>query len=191
MKPIILGIRNRGMLQNKEKEKSFETVFRKYFKELHRYAYRMLEDTDIAEEVVQQVFLRLWERDWEQTIQTSLKAYLYRAVHNHSVNIIKRNKLQQQYEADQATHADTQQEMHVSDVELKKQLHIALARLPEKSRTVFEMSRFQELRYQEISDMLNIPLKTVEGHMTKALKHLRLHLVDYLNVLVLLCIDRL
>ncbi len=177
------------MLANREK--NFEAVFRKHFKELHGYAYRILEDTDVAEEVVQHVFLKLWERDWQDNIQTSLKAYLYRAVYNQSLNLLKRHKLQQRYETYQAIHAATQHDMHRSDTELKRQLQLALTKLPEKSRTIFEMSRFQELRYQEIADSLNLSLKTVEGHMTKALKHLRLHLVDYLTILILLFMQRL
>ena len=176
------------MLESKEKK--FEAVFRKYFEELHGYAYRMLGSTDMAKEVVQQVFLKLWERDWEQDIQISLRAYLYRSIYNQSLNFLKRNKLQQRFEAYQTVYGNTRQDMHNSDTELKKQLQLALAQLPERSRAVFEMSRFQELRYQEIADSLNVSLKTVEGHMTKVLKHLRIHLVDYLTILVLLFIDR-
>jgi RNA polymerase sigma-70 factor (ECF subfamily) len=78
-----------------------------------------------------------------------------------------------------------------TDTELKKQLHAALEKLPEKSRAVFEMSRFQELKYHEIAKVLELSLKTVEGHMTKALRHLRVHLADYLNVIVFLLINRL
>ncbi|WP_353182353.1 RNA polymerase sigma-70 factor [Parapedobacter lycopersici] len=168
------------------KEKIFEEVYRTYFKELHRYAFKLLGDTDTAEETVQQVFLKLWEKDREQDVHTSIRSYLYRAVYNESVNLIKRGQLKIKYEMYQQ-HArgrdtDTQQ----SDIELKKQLHAALSRLPEKSRLVFEMSRFEELKYQEIADELALSLKTVEGHMTKALKHLRLHLADYLNVLTLI-----
>lgn len=173
------------------KEKKFEIVFRKHFKELHGYAYRMLGDTDMAEEIVQHVFLKLWERDWEQDIQSSLKAYLYRSVYNQTMNVLKRNKLQQRYAAYQTIHAAKGHDMPYGAEELKKELHVALSKLPEKSRTVFELSRFQELRYQEIADALNLSIKTVEGHMTKALKHLRVHLVDYLTVLVLLFIEKL
>ncbi|NGM61548.1 RNA polymerase sigma-70 factor [Sphingobacterium sp. SGG-5] len=176
------------MLENKEKK--FELIFRKHYKELHGYACRILGDGDIAEEAVQQVFFKLWERDWERDVQISLKAYLYRSIYNQSLNLMKRNKLKQRFEAYQIVHGTTQQDMPNSDMELRRQLRLALAQLPEKSRTVFEMSRFQELRYQEIADHLNVSLKTVEGHMTKVLKHLRIHLVDYLTILVLLFIDR-
>ncbi|RZF59506.1 RNA polymerase sigma-70 factor [Sphingobacterium corticibacterium] len=168
-----------------DKEKKFEEVFRTHFRELHRYAFKILGDADTAEETVQQVFLRLWEKDWQRGIHTSVRSYLYRAVYNESVNLIKREQIKMRYEIDQQHRGDytcAQQ----SDAELRKQLHMALSQLPEKSRMVFEMSRFQELKYQEIAEMLTLSLKTVEGHMTKALKHLRHHLADYLNVLTLI-----
>lgn len=169
-----------------DKGKKFEEVYRTYFKELHRYAFKLSGDSDTAKETVQQVFLKLWEKDWEQNIHTSVRSYLYRSVYNESVNLIKRVQLKMKYEMHQqhirGNDTDTQQ----SDNELRKQLHVALSKLPEKSRTVFEMSRFRELKYQEIADELALSLKTVEGHMTKALKHLRLHLADYLNLLTLI-----
>lgn len=169
-----------------DKEREFEEVFRTYFKELHRYAFKILGDADTAEETVQQVFLKLWEKDWRQDIHTSVRSYLYRAVYNESMNLIKREQHRLKYEMYQQYTSGNDTYAQQSDVELRKQLHVALSKLPEKSRVVFEMSRFQELKYQEIADELTLSLKAVEGHMTKALKHLRLHLADYLNGLTLI-----
>ena len=73
-----------------------------------------------------------------------------------------------------------------SDKELQRQLQQALRRLPEKCRTVFQLSRFEELKYQEIADELGISLKTVEAHMAKALRLLRLGLADFLPLLIVL-----
>jgi len=174
-----------------DKERKFEEIFRSYFKELHRYAFKILADSDIAEETVQQVFLKLWERDWQQDVHTSVRSYLYRAVYNESVNLIKRGHHRMKYEIHQRHSRGNETYMPQSDNELREQLFLALSRLPEKSRLVFEMSRFQELKYQEIAEELTLSLKTVEGHMTKALKHLRMHLSDYLNVLALIMMTRL
>ncbi|SUI97743.1 RNA polymerase sigma factor sigV [Sphingobacterium spiritivorum] len=168
-----------------QKEHKFEMIFREHFKDLHRYAFRFLEDSAIAEEVVQQVFMRLWERDWETDIHTSLKAYLYRAVYHESLNTLKREQLKRRYQEYQLLHEKDTEYMDQGDSELKKQLHQALLQLPEKSRAVFEMSRFQDLKYKEIADLLNLSIKTVEGHMSKALRHLRIHLVDYLTFLII------
>ena len=174
-----------------DKEKKFEEVFRAYFKELHRYAFKILSDSDTAEETVQQVFLKVWEKDWQQDIHTSVRAYLYRAVFNESMNLLKKEQRKAKYEVYQRHLGGDDVYAQQSDRELRKQLHVALAKLPEKSRTVFEMSRFHELKYQEIADELTLSLKTVEGHMTKALKHLRLHLADYLSVLALIIMSGL
>ncbi|WP_164123139.1 RNA polymerase sigma-70 factor [Sphingobacterium sp. xlx-130] len=174
-----------------QKETKFEQVFREHFKALHGYAYKILEDSDAAEEAVQQVFLRFWERDWENTIHTSVKSYLYKSVYYECLNVLKRGQLKQRYEAYQQRSGALDTHIDGTDTELKKQLHVALAKLPEKSRAVFEMSRFQELKYHEIAKVLELSLKTVEGHMTKALRHLRVHLADYLNVVVFLLINGL
>lgn len=169
-----------------DKEKNFEEVFRTHFRELHRYAFKMLGDSDTAEETVQQVFLKLWEKDWQQGIHTSVRSYLYRAVYNESINLIKREQRKVKYEMYQQHSGGNHTYVQQNDTELRKHLHVALSQLPERSRRVFEMSRFEELKYQEIADELTLSLKTVEGHMTKALKHLRHHLADYLNVLTLI-----
>ncbi|WP_270088694.1 RNA polymerase sigma-70 factor [Sphingobacterium sp. SYP-B4668] len=168
-----------------QKEQTFEKIFREHFKELHRYAFRFLEDSDVAEEIVQQVFMRLWERDWENEIHTSLKAYLYRSVYHESLNTLKRDQLKRKYQTHQTALGEDVTYLDQGDTELKKQLRLALSHLPEKSRVVFEMSRFQDLKYKEIAEVLNLSLKTVEGHMSKALRHLRVHLVEYLTVLAI------
>lgn len=174
-----------------QKETKFEQIFREHFKALHGYAYKILEDSDTAEEAVQQVFLRFWEKDWENTIHTSVKSYLYRSVYYECLNVLKRGQLKQRYAMHQQQHGDVETRIDGTDTELKNQLHAALSKLPEKSRIVFEMSRFQDLKYQEIAQVLELSLKTVEGHMTKALRHLRVHLADYLNVIVILLIKGL
>lgn len=174
-----------------DKEKEFEEVFRTYFAELHRYAFKILSDSDTAEEAVQQVFLKLWEKDPQQDIHTSVRSYLYRAVYNESLNLLKREQHKVKYQVHQQYARRNDSFSQQNDGELRQQLHEALSQLPEKSRMVFEMSRFQELKYQEIADELTLSLKTVEGHMTKALRHLRIYLADYLNVLTLIIMTRL
>lgn len=174
-----------------DKEKKFEDVFRSHYKELHHYVFKMLQDADLAEEVVQQVFLGLWERDWEAEIHTSLRAYLYKSVYHSSLNLLKREQVKRRYVDYKVHQPDALDYADQSDTALKQDLNKALGSLPEKSRLVFEMSRFQELKYQEIAELLDLSIKTVEGHMTKALRHLRIHLVDYLTVLLLTLITEL
>jgi RNA polymerase sigma-70 factor (ECF subfamily) len=171
---------------------AYEVVYKNFFKPLYVYAYSMLNDEMKAEEVVQTIFLKLWEKQETIDIQTSLKAYLYRSVHNASLNVIKHEKVKQQYET-YATHAmkttKSETPAHTTMYKnLENKLREALNELPEQCRTVFQLSRFEELKYREIAERLSISEKTVEGHMGKALKLLRMKLVDFIVVLILLFI---
>jgi RNA polymerase sigma-70 factor, Bacteroides expansion family 1 len=165
----------------------FEEAFKSNFKALHAYAYTMLREDDAAEEVVQNVFLKLWENRKRMAIHTSLKAYLYKSVYHESLNYLKHQRVRRKYMEEAM--ADLKQQAPqtaASDAELRRQLSEALSQLPEKCRTVFQLSRFEDLKYQEIADKLGISLKTVEAHMGKALKVLRLRLADFLPLLVIL-----
>lgn len=174
-----------------DKEKKFEEVFRAHFKELHRYAFKILQDAEAAEETVQQVFLKLWERDKQLDIHTSIRSYLYRSVYNECINLLKREQHKMKYQVYQEYNRRDDAYSQQNDRELRQQLHEALQQLPEKSRLVFEMSRFRELKYQEIANELTLSLKTVEGHMSKALRHLRIHLAEYLSILVFIIMTSL
>jgi len=166
-------------------EAVFEEAFKCNFKALHAYAYAMLQEESIAEEIVQTVFLKLWENRERMAIHTSLRAYLYKAVHNESLNYVKRRKVQRKYmEEAMKAHKQHETEVREADKELQRQLEQALHQLPEKCRTVFQLSRFEELKYQEIAERLNISLKTVEAHMGKALRMLRVRLADFLPLLL-------
>jgi len=168
-------------------EKAFEMLFKEHFNPLHAYAFTFLKDEVAAEEVVQSLFLRIWEKHESLDIHTSWKAYLYRATYNDCMNLLKHHKVRQNYQDHAAhfhdlAHEHTTKRLH--EQELNQELQKALTQLPEKCRTVFQMSRFEELKYQEIADRLEISIKTVENQMGKALRILRLALADYLPLLV-------
>ncbi len=167
-------------------ELAFEEAFKNNFKALHAYSYTMLQDEDVAEGIVQTVFMKLWENRERMAIHTSLRAYLYKSVYHESLNYLKHKKVQRKYmEATMVEYKRQQTDEVTTDSELQRQLQEALRQLPEKCRTVFQLSRFEELRYQEIADRLGISVKTVEAHMGKALKVLRLRLADFLPLLII------
>lgn len=170
-------------------EAVFETVFRRYYAPLCRYALPMLGDHDEAEEVVQSVFVAIWERRDSLLITSSLKAYLYRAVHNRCLNRINQQAVQaghrEQAAAELYTDGASPTQSLLID-ELGVQLQRAIRLLPEQCRRVFELSRFDELSYKEIADRLGIATKTVENQIGKALRILRTELSDYLPLLLLL-----
>lgn len=169
-------------------ESAFEQVFKQYYKPLHAYAYAMLKEEAIAEETVQTVFCRLWERAEGLSFGSSVAAYLYRSVHNEALNHLKHRKVRSRHRLHVVHSAKGAADGAVRSLalkELESRLAQALNELPEQCRTVFQLSRFEELRYREIADRLNISVKTVENQMGKALKLLRLKLVDFLPLLLL------
>ncbi|KAA2238649.1 RNA polymerase sigma-70 factor [Chitinophaga agrisoli] len=166
-----------------------EKAFKTYFKALHAYACTIVKDDALAEDIVQQMFFKLWEKKERITVNQSLAAYLYRAVYHDSLNHLKHAKVKQAYQQ----HAVYHQSGHTSKTadklllgELEQQLYLAMNELPEQCRTIFQMSRFEMLKYQEIADRLGIAVKTVENQVGKALRILRGRLVDFLPLLILL-----
>ncbi|RYG04721.1 MAG: RNA polymerase sigma-70 factor [Chitinophagaceae bacterium] len=169
-------------------ELAFEQVFRSNFKGLHAYAFTILRDDVMAEEIVQNVFCRLWEKKEQVDIRTSLVAYLYRSVYHESLNYLKHLKVRAAYGNYVQMHSKNQTDRAEKKLlmgELEQKLNVALTELPEQCRTIFQMSRFEELKYQEIADRLGLSVKTVENQMGKALKLLRLKLVDFLPAAIL------
>jgi RNA polymerase sigma-70 factor, ECF subfamily len=164
-------------------EAEFETLFKAHFRELHAYAYSLVNNWDNAEELVQSLFLKLWERNDWAGIHTSVKSYLYKSVYHESLNLMRREKVHLRYQAltapimeDQT--GDAAEKLKLSEVEIH--LAKALNKLPEKCRAIFHLSRFEELKYQQIANQLNISIKTVETHMVKALKILRKEMAEFL-----------
>lgn len=170
-------------------ENVFEQVFRLHYQRLCNYAAGIVADTDEAEEVVQQIFLNLWEKRMNVEITLSLKSYLYRAVHNACLNKLKQQKVRKLYADEQIKITDEAYE-HTSQTilktELEKQIHNAINTLPEQCRLVFKLSRFEEMKYAEIAAHLGISIKTVENHMGKALRIMREQLKDYLPIIIAL-----
>lgn len=188
-----MELKDTGAATALEKDGSltFEQIFKSHYKGLHAYAYTILKDDIMAEEMVQNVFCKLWEKSGEIKIKESVSGYLYRAVYHESINYLRHEKVK----ANHVAHARYQHSSppntnpasgKVQLRELQEKLQAALLELPEKCRTIFQMSRFDELKYQEIADKLNISVKTVENQMGKALRILRHNLVDFLPLLLLL-----
>lgn len=176
-----------SILLAKRDEATFEQVFKSNFKRMHAYAFTILQDDHEAEEAVQQVFFRLWERNENLNINGPLAAYLYRAVHNQCLNQLRHLKVRSAHHL-QVVYQHKNRESHPVDQavkgELEQKIRSALQELPEQCRTVFQLSRFEELKYRDIAERLGISVKTVENQMGKALKILRARLVEYLSYLL-------
>ncbi len=170
-------------------ETAFEMIFKEHYQALCRYANSFLTDRDEAEEVVQSSFLSIWEKRSVIMITTSLKAYLYQAIRNRCLNVIKHEKVKKQHIQHETVmrvnHHQATSDAVLSN-ELEQKIYVAMQALPEQCRLVFKLSRFEELKYQEIADQLEISVKTVENQIGKALKIMREQLRDYLPMILLL-----
>jgi RNA polymerase sigma-70 factor (family 1) len=172
-------------------ETAFEQLFRTFYPRLCGFAATLVTDREEAEEVVQTLFCRLWEQRDTLEVTTSVQAYLFRAVRNASLNHLKKVKIRDTYKAHNLAIMEQNHEFqpdYAVHSELRQALEKAIAGLPEQCRIIFKMSRFEELKYKEIADKLGISPKTVENQMGKALKVLRLQMVDFLTITGLLII---
>lgn len=165
-----------------------EGYFRQYFEVLHRYAYTIVKDSDEAKDVVQNVFLQLWQRKSDISIQQSIRSYLYTATHNTSLNSLRSSKTRGTHQQNAATQTSFTGNMQdeLDSREIRKEILAALDHLPEKCRMIFYKSRFEEKSYAEIARELDLSVKTVEAQMGKALRILREVLSQWALVFLLL-----
>ncbi|MES2559091.1 MAG: RNA polymerase sigma-70 factor [Bacteroidota bacterium] len=168
--------------------RSFERMFNLYAENLVRYATTIVKNSDDAEDIVQQLFVTLWDKKGIPDAGGSLKSYLYRSVYNSSLNKLKQVKVRESYAADSNYVSDGHAASANEVLEHKETAHrieAAIEELPEQCRLIFRMSRIEQLRYQEIADQLGLSVKTVEAQMGKALKHMRVRLKDYVPAIII------
>lgn len=170
-------------------EASFKEMYTTHFRGMYSYACTILKDEVQAEEMVQSVFVKLWEKKNHLRIESSLKSYLYRMVHNECMNMLNHNIVKAKFVKEKiyAMQNDNEaagEKMQAS--ELEEKFRAALRLLPEQCRTIFQLSRFEDMKYREIAQHLGIAEKTVENQMGKALKFLRLKLADFLILIIVI-----
>ncbi len=151
---------------------------------MYAYAYNRLREKEVCEEIIQDVFVALWANRTTTQITSSLSGYLYQAVKFQMLNFIKSTRVRSSY-LEHFLHFreqlfDDSNNEHIAVNDLRAMLEKSMADLPEKCQEVFRLSRIQHLSIQEIALRLDISHKTVENHLTKALRHLRNTLGDFL-----------
>lgn len=155
---------------------AFTVIYDRYQVPLVLHADRMLHDQDLAKDVVQDIFSKLFLQREEIHINTSLKSYLYTAVRHQVFNSIKHAKVKINYAADFFTYAKESGDLADEQVclkELASVIEAEIVKMPPKMREVFEMSRKQFLSQKEIAKMLNLSENTVRNHIHAAIKKLR------------------
>lgn len=183
-------------LPAKDDKKSFNRLFAVYYPRLTAYAHLFLEK-EAAEDVVQELFVYIWEHMDGIKIHTSLEAYLFKSTYQRCLNQIKHHKMKETHHKQlenrfaemehRIFNPDTDEsirKLFMSD--LKKEMRNAINELPDRCREVFMLSYVYQLKNKEIAEALNISVNTVENHMTNALKTLRMKLKKYMHVFVIL-----
>lgn len=167
-------------------KKSFEVLFKTYYASLCHFSRSFIKDQDDCEEVVQDFFLKLWEKREELDINTSVKSYLFSAIRNRCLNYIKHSKIKLEYQLEvlKNPESDIDTSNYFMEIDLVEKIDKSIAALPDRRREIFILSREQGLKYREIADQLGISIKTVETQMGQALKDLREKLKEYQNLLV-------
>lgn len=171
----------------KDDEEAFRSLFFEFFSSLCVFAHRYVEDWDTCEDLVQDTFFKIWKNRKSIEINTSSRNFLITSVRNSCIDYLRKQdsaRAWQEKEIKDKTEY-TSDDLY-SHIELEQMLTTALSKLPGNVREVFEMNRFEGKTYKEIAEEKNISVKTVEAHMTKALKVLRIELRDYLPLIILL-----
>lgn len=154
---------------------AFEELFHSNYPGMCSYSESLVKREDVAEEIVQDVFLNIWKNRENLKIVTSIHSYLYRSVFNNSMMYLRKmqreTRLDIRWAEDTRTGADPGEEMNAR--ELDALIIYTLEGLPERTREIFSMSRYEGMKYSEIAGKLSISVKTVEANMGKALKALR------------------
>jgi RNA polymerase sigma-70 factor, ECF subfamily len=169
-------------------EQTFEAVFRAHYTSLCAFSRKFVADPDAAEELVQDLFLNLWEKRAELTPTQSLRSYLFAAVRNSCLNHLKHLKVRarhQEHSLALAPEFAEDPQAALQAAELQARIGLAIDALPDRCGEIFKMSRFEGLKYQEIADQLALSPRTVEVQIGKALKLLRQALGDYLPLILL------
>ena len=166
-------------------EKAFNYIFQTYYSDLFSYANKILNDKEEAKEVLQNVYFKLWEKRNKLDINRSVKCYLFKSIYNECMNKIKHQKIHYKVVSELQTKSfEETNENKINfcgKTELVSMVKETINLLPPKCKTVFILSRVHQLKNKEIAKQLNISHKTVENHITKALKVFRITLFDYIN----------
>jgi RNA polymerase sigma-70 factor (family 1) len=176
-------------LLQQDKLGAFKEIYTRYWKQLYSEAYKRLKNKEMAEEIVQEVFTSLWHKRGALNITQTLGGYLFTSVSNLVIDQYRKDLVRARYkESFKLVYSET--DNSTEDAILVKELEHTIENevnsLPDKCRSVFELSRVEHKTNKEIACELGISEKTVEHHITKALKHIRLGLGNYLSIIIIL-----
>ena len=163
-------------------ELAFDVLFKKYYAPLCRFAVMFTKDNDNADEVVQSFFVKLWQQRKMLKINSSVKSYLYTSVRNTSLNFIKKEITRTNYELSYDENKEQSKE-EIKNKDFAEIYNNAVKSLPNRTKEVYTLSKYEGLTYAEIAEYLQISAKTVENNMGIAFKKLREFLMPYKHLI--------
>jgi len=188
---LISGIKEEILIQrlNQGDQTAFELLFRYYYPGLVTYASHIILDSEDAEEIVQDFFVRLWVGRQRLKNSVSIKNYLFTSVKNRSLNFLKKMQISENIRKE-LTYLIENDPLYDHDVfiasELQKKIRDSFGKLPPRTHEIFTLSRYGGLTNEEIATKLSLSKRTVETQISNALKILREELKDYMFLLMLI-----
>jgi RNA polymerase sigma-70 factor (ECF subfamily) len=168
---------------------AFDVLYKKYSKRLYKFGYSILKSTEEAENLIQDVYLNLWENRYKVEKDSSIKYYLFTTAYNSAISIIRKKAKESQF----IEYLKSMQEINEEPVnmeleynELKNKLDEIIKELPQRQKEVYLLHRAEGLKYSEIAERLHISVNTIENHMSRALKTIRKKLGNYSLIAILL-----
>lgn len=172
----------------KGNNKAFEFLFKSYYPRLYGYASRFIQNPDIVNDIIQECYLKLWEKHQELKV-ISITSLLFAMVRNSCLNYLKHHHIVEQYRLEYLAKTGGEERLYHSDFsfdsdynllyeELQEQINLVIDNLPDRCRKVFIMSRFGGMKNKEIASELQISLTAVEKHITRALQSFTIHFKD-------------
>lgn len=176
---------------------SFNTLFNEYYSRFTRFALSYVKDQQIAEDFVSEAFTVYWENRENLLPDTKPQAYILTVIKNKCLNHLQHIQIRQRVKKEINEHADWLLSVSINTLEacnphfifsdeIQKIVNSTLDKLPEKTRRIYVLNRSQDLSYKDIAEEMNLSVKTIEFHISKALSQLRLALKDFIYILLLL-----
>jgi RNA polymerase sigma-70 factor (ECF subfamily) len=166
----------------KGKGESYKIVFAKYYEWLCNYVYKLSNNYQLSEDLVQDVFVKLWENRESIVIKSSLKNYLFKTCHNQFLQHLRKEKVKLNFL--ESLRWDILYDVYNTDNDVKETkvnaLHLLIDKLPPKCKEVFVKGKLEGKKYKEIAKDMNISIKTVEAQMSKALQYLKKQTISIL-----------
>ncbi|NJX15851.1 RNA polymerase sigma-70 factor [Tamlana crocina] len=176
----------------KDNQRALEQLFQKYYFNLCLYAKKYVVSADLAEEVVADVFFKIWQNRKTLQINTSLKSYLFVATKNLSINVV--NKAKSDYLKQEIpeisisfSHLNSDESLHYNEVKI--QIDQIIEELPPQRKIIFKLNRIDGLKYKEIAEKLGISVSTVQKQMVEAIKHVSQYESQFITFVISFCLS--